>query len=126
MWFSIHYTDIRPVYLASFEVNNSTGNVTTLEIAFNLSCNIEREVTYIVYIIPLNNNIHSNANQTQIHNITNEDIGEENLFHPRQVLLTFSNIMRGLEHTVQAQLLNSERDMIGPEFQMNISIPFGM
>ena len=125
MWLSIHYTDIRPVYLASFEVHNSTGNVTTLEITFNLSCDVESGVTYIMDIILLNS-IHSNTSQTQIRNNTNEDIGEEDLFHPRQVLLTFSNIIRGLEYTVQARLLNSERDMIGPEFQTNISIPFGM
>ena len=125
MWLSIHYTDIRPAYLASFEVDNSTGNVTTLEITFNLSCDVESGITYIMDIIPLNN-IHSNTSQTQIHNITNEDIGEKNLFRPRQVLLSFSNIVRGLEYTVQARLFNSERDMIGPDFKMNISIPFGM
>ena len=125
MWLSVRYTDIRPVYLVSFKAASNTGNITTLEITFNLSCDIyiQNEVTLIVDIIPLNNSVHSNASQTQRHNIMIDDDNEENLFRPWQVLLTFSDIMRGLEYTVQARL---EGDIILPEFQMIISVPFGM
>ena len=113
------------MYLVSFKAASNTGNITTLEITFNLSCDIyiQNEVTLIVDIIPLNNSIHSNASQTQRHNIMIDDDIEENLFRPWQVLLTFSDIMRGLEYTVQARL---EGDIILPEFQMIISVPFGM
>ena len=117
------FTDIRPVYLALFAIN-STGNITTLEMELNLACDIESGATCIVDITPQNNNTHSNMSQRQIHNITNEDVGG-NLFHPQQVFLTFLNVTEGLEYMIQARLLSSEEDMIGPEFQTIISVPFG-
>ena len=116
------YIDIRPVYLDSFETINSTGNVTTLWITFNLACNIESEAICVVDVIPLNNNSHLNTTYKQIHNITNE----EDLFHPQQVILTFPDIMLGLEYMVRAHLLSSEGVIIGPESQTVISVTFGM
>ena len=72
-------------------------------------------------IIPLNNNSHST--HRQIHNITDEG----DLFHPPQVILTFTDIMTGLDYMVQAHLLNSEGVIIGPESQTVISVvSFGM
>ena len=117
------FTDIRPVYLASFDIN-STGNITALNMEFNLACDIESGATCTVEIIPLDTNTNSHMSQRQIHNIT-EDNGK-NLFHSQQIISTFLNITEGLNYTVQAYLLSSEGDMIGSEFQTLISIPFGM
>ena len=117
------FTDIRPVYLASFAIN-STRNITILEMGLNLACDIESGASCIVNITPQNNNTHSNMSQGQIHNITDEDVGG-NLFSPQQVFLTFLNVTEGLEYIVQARLRRSEGDMIGPEFQTIISVPFG-
>ena len=122
MWLCTLYIDIRPVYLDSFEAINSTGIVTTLQMTFNLACNIESEATCTVVVIPLNNKSHLNTTHRQIHNITNE----EDVFHPQQVILTFPDIMLGLEYMVRAHLLSSEGVIIGPEFQTVISVPFGM
>ena len=121
MWLCTLYIDIRPVYLDSFKTINSTGNVTTLQIMFNLACGIE-SATCVVDVIPLKNNSNLNTTHIQMHNITDED----NLFHPQQVILTFPNIMVGLEYTVHAHLLSSDGDVIGPEFQTLIDVPFGM
>ena len=116
------FTDIRPVYLASFDI--STGNITVLNMEFNLACDIESGATCTVEIMPLNNNTNANMSQRQIHNIT--DNNGKNLFRSQQAILTFLNITQGLDYTVQAYLLSSEGRMIGSEFQTLISIPFGM
>ena len=118
------FTDIRPVYLASFTINR-TGNITTLNMGLNLACDIESGATCIVDIIQQNNITRLNMSQRQTHNITDED-DEETLFRPQQVFLTFLNITEGLEYMVQARLLSSEGDMIGQGFQTIISVPFGM
>ena len=117
----MQYLDIRPVYLDTFEAINSTGSVTTLQITFDLVCGIEKEATCVVDVIPLKINSNLNTSYTQMHSISNE----ENLFHPQQVILTFSDIMVALEYTVHGHL-SSEGEMIGPEFQTIISIPSGM
>ena len=118
----MHYIDIRPVYLDTFEAINSTGNVTTLQMTFKLACGIEKEATCVVDIIPLKINSNLSTSYTQMHSISNE----ENLFHPQQVILTFSDIMLAVEYIVHGRLLSSEGEMIGPEFQTIISAPSGM
>ena len=89
---------------------------------FNLACNIESKATCVVDVIPLDNNNHLITTHRQIHNITNE----EDLFHPQQVILTFPDIMVGLEYIVRAHLLSSEGVIIGPESLTVSSVPFGM
>ena len=89
---------------------------------FNLACGIEKEATCVVDVTPLKINSNLNTSYTQMHNISDE----ENLFHPQQVILTFSDIMVALEYTVHGRLLSSEGEMIGPEFQTIISAPSGM
>lgn len=116
--------DLRPVYLVSLEAISSMGNITILKIGFNLACGIENGTTLVVDVVPLNNNNDTSMSQRQIHDITDKII-EEQFFRPQQVFLTFMNITTGLDYTVQARLLNSEGDIIGAEFHMNISVPSG-
>ena len=116
---SLHYTDIRPVYLASFEASNSTGNVTTLKMVFNLSCGIESGATCIVDVIPVNST-HSTSH-SQTHNITEGD----DLFHPQQIFLTFFNVTQGIEYTINARIQSSQGNVIGTEFNTIITAPFG-
>ena len=111
------------MYLASFEAVSSKRNVTTLRIGVNLSCGIQSGATCIVDIIPVDNN--NNASHRQIYNITEEN-NDKNMFNPKQVFLNFINIIRRNEYILQARLLSSEGDMIGPEFHTTIGVPFGM
>jgi len=112
------------VYLASFEAVSSKGNVTTLRIGLNLSCGIQIGAICVVDITLLDNN--ANKHYRQMYNITEENYDKNIMFNQQQVFLNFINIIRGNEYMLQACLLSSEGDMIGPEFHTTIGVPFGM